>query len=70
MTLLQACDIGLACGLHTLKEAVLNIDLHATSIFSYDSLVKEMAELYKELVKYDSDALISDVFPELLSDES
>lgn len=70
MTLSQACDIGLECGLHTLKEAVLNIDLHATAIFSYDSLVKEMAELYKELAKYDEDVLIADVFPGLVCDLS
>lgn len=46
MKLSKACDIGLACGLRTLREAVVNIDLHATSIFSYDEIVKEMAELY------------------------
>lgn len=66
MKLSKDCDIGLACGLRTLREAVVNIDLHATSIFSYDEIVKEMAELYKELAKYDEDALIADVFPELV----
>ena len=48
MTLKTACAIGIDCGLTTLGEAVLNIDLHAVNIFNYNEIVKELRELYDE----------------------
>lgn len=48
MTLKTACAIGIDCGLTTLGEAVLNIDLYAVNIFNYNEIVKELRELYDE----------------------
>ena len=46
-------EFGNACGLTTLNECVLNVELHCISIFSYDSLETEMQELYKDLKKFE-----------------
>lgn len=48
MKLKDACDIGLDCGLETTGEAVMNIELHAISIFNYDQIPAEIAELRAE----------------------
>lgn len=53
MKLYDACDIGKACGLETVGEAVLNISMHAISIFAYDQLNDELNELYSEADAYD-----------------
>lgn len=65
MKLREACNIGLACGLETLGEAVMNIQIHAMNIFTYDEMVKEINELVLECTNYDSSSKILDVFPEL-----
>ena len=65
MRLREACNIGLACGLETLGEAVMNIQIHAMNIFTYDEMVKEINELVNECTNYDSNSKILDVFPEL-----
>lgn len=46
----RCCTIQIAedCGLTTLGEAVLNIDMHCMSIFSYDKINEELKELYSE----------------------
>ena len=48
MKLVDACDIGEACGLQTVGEAVINIELHAHSLFAYSEMGAELAELYAE----------------------
>lgn len=66
MKLKQACDMGLACGLDTIKEAVDNIVIHGTSLFSYDNVVAEIEELLAEAETLNcDDKLIEDIFPEL-----
>ena len=45
MTLKEACDIGYACGLETVDEAVLNVEIHAPNIFPYDDAATEIYEL-------------------------
>ena len=65
MKLKTACEIGIDCGLKTLKEAVFNIDMHAISIFSYDRIAAELNELYKEFNLEDENTSIKDKFPEL-----
>ena len=67
MKLREACNIGLACGLETLGEAVMNIQIHAMNIFTYDEMVKEINELVSECTIYDANSKILDVFPELES---
>lgn len=49
MKLKEACDIADACGLETLGEAVMNIELHSTSLFVYDEIDKEIQELESDI---------------------
>lgn len=47
--LVNALDTGIACGLQTVGEAVLNIELHSTSIFSsYDEIQSKLNQLHEE----------------------
>lgn len=45
MKLKEACGIAGACGLSTVGEAITNITFHATSLFPYDEIDKEIEEL-------------------------
>ena len=65
MKLREACNIGLDGGAETIGEAVMNIQIHAMSLFPYDEMVKEINELVLECTNYDSSSKILDVFPEL-----
>lgn len=49
MTLKEACEIAIDCGLTSTVEAYLNISLHDISLFAYDDIDAEIAELHKEL---------------------
>lgn len=35
MKLVDAIDLGKECGLETVGECILNIDMHSPSLFSY-----------------------------------
>jgi hypothetical protein len=48
----EACEIADECGLQTIGEAILNIKIHAISLFSYDELDKELKELYEDAKNY------------------
>ena len=45
MKLKKALEIGIDCGLETVGECVLNIQMHAGSLFSYPDSGKELSEL-------------------------
>lgn len=61
MTLKEACEIAIDCGLETVDEAVLNIQLHANSIFGYDEIASELSELKRAAEKYPVNTYISDI---------
>lgn len=69
MKLKTACGIALDCGLNTIGEAIMNIDIHAISVFSYSEMNKELAELYEDAKGIDLEAKIKDQFPDLEDDE-
>ena len=48
MKLLNALEIGLNCELTDVAEAILNIELHAPSLFVYSEMAKEIDEMYAE----------------------
>lgn len=48
MKLKDAIEMGLACGLQTKAEAINNVMLHSMSLFRYDDIAKEEAELIAE----------------------
>lgn len=45
MKIQKALEIGKDCGLKTVGEAILNIRIHATNIFSIYDMERELAEL-------------------------
>lgn len=49
MKLKECLDFGKNCGLKTLDECVLNIEIHATLLFPYTKINKELNELYEDL---------------------
>ena len=54
----QACKIGNMCGLHTIGEAITNIELHAAQLFTFDKIDTELKELYIDAHNYDLNAPI------------
>ena len=65
MTLKDACDIGYACGLETVDEAILNVEIHALNIFPYDNAAMEIYELTQEAKPYrDTNTKILSLYPE------
>ncbi len=52
MTLKEAIRIGKVCGLETVDEAVLNVELSAMQIFPYEDISKELRELNSEYDEY------------------
>ncbi len=48
MHLLTALDIGKECALHTVGEAIYNINLRAGQIFAYGEISIELKQLYYE----------------------
>ena len=65
MILKKACEIGYDCGLVLVRDAILNIEFHCISIFSYDEINKELIELHSEFANVDNDATILELFPDL-----
>ena len=66
MKLKDACEIAYACGLETIDEAVLFIETHTTSLFSYYDAAAELAELNMDYKLFRNQGiLILDLFPEL-----
>ena len=66
MKLRDACEIAYACGLETIDEAVLFIETHTTSLFSYYDAAAELAELNMDYKLFRNHGiLILDLFPEL-----
>ena len=51
MKLNEAIDLGKECGLETIEECLLNVELHSTSLFAYSKLNQELTELYEDLEK-------------------
>lgn len=72
MKLYDACKIAVGCGLETIGEAIMNIELHSSSIFSYEELTDELDELYKDfelICQGKDDILIKKYFSEIFDDE-
>lgn len=49
MKLKEACDIADACGLETLGEAYMNIEIHSPSLFPYAEIERELQELESDI---------------------
>lgn len=58
MKLKEACEIATECGLKTIKEAIINVTFHSSSLFTYKTMEEEIDELYKDFE--DSKLLLSD----------
>lgn len=56
MKVKEAIELGKACGLETIKECIINIEIHSPSLFAYTKINEELNELYEDLKKnYPSD---------------
>lgn len=49
MRLFTCLDIANVCGLETVGDAILNIELHAISTFNYGKIEEEISELHQEV---------------------
>lgn len=61
MKLKDALEMGYDCGLETVEEAIINIELHASNLFPYQDIAKELDELYNEVQGINNNAHIIDV---------
>lgn len=55
MKVKEACEIAEDCGLETIGEAILNIEIHSPSLFLYGEIDKELGELYEDAKNYRMD---------------
>ena len=46
MTLVEALELGMECGDDTVEEAIINVEIHSTSLFVYENINRELNELY------------------------
>ena len=51
MKLKECIELGRECGLETIEECILNVELHSASLFKIDNIAKEISELYNDLLK-------------------
>ena len=49
MLLKDCMEIGNTCGLTTIEQCYNNVDLHCTSLFTYEDINKEILELQKDI---------------------
>lgn len=68
MKLKEALELADECGLSTVGEAILNVELHAPSLFPYEKMHDELNELCQEAAVYDDNQLISDALKGLAHD--
>lgn len=52
MKIWEAISMACVCGLYTIDEAVLNIELHAIQLMPYNTVAEELKELYEEAEKF------------------
>ena len=64
MKLNEACRIGKKAGCQTVGEAILNVEIHATSMFKLSDMVEELLELAEDSESYADDVLINDILSE------
>ena len=66
MTLNECIEMGRECGLTTLGEAYDNVSIHATSLFKWEDIEKEIQELNNEIGAKYGFKEISDNIDEIL----
>lgn len=63
---LNAClDMARDCGLDTYREAIANVEVHATMLFNYNEINKEISELHMEFKACGAD--LDDYIPDACS---
>ena len=73
MTLKEVCEIGYACGLTTIQEAIFNAELHWDVFTTFNDFEEDFNKLYNECDSIDpewgkKDILIQSVFPDIHDD--
>jgi hypothetical protein len=64
MTIQEALLLGNDCGLQTVREAIINVEIHYSSLFIIDNLDKELQELYDTWEKFKSEKKLPFEVPE------
>lgn len=64
MKLKDCLEIGRDCGLETVGEAILNIELHSISLFAYSEIKNELNELYEATKDISYDTTIGEILNE------
>ena len=66
MSFKECLEIGLACGLETVGEALSNICNHAIQVFAHDEVFAELDKLYDEFEQLGipKETMIKDVLKE------
>jgi hypothetical protein len=59
----EAVELGIACGLKTVGEAVRNVSYHAPSLFAYEHINDEEDELFRSVERngLQPETLISEI---------
>ena len=73
MTLREVCEVGYACGLSTIQEAIFNAELHWDMFTTIIDIDKDFNKLYEECDQLipewrKKDILIHNVFPDIHDD--
>lgn len=55
MKLKECMELGKDCGLQSIDECYLNIEIHALSLFQYEYINKELSELQKDIFYHKPD---------------
>lgn len=64
MKIIDACMMGSDCGLTTVEEAVRNVEIHATSLFTFNMMEEELIELHEDYKNYEPEELIVNIIVE------
>lgn len=68
MKLVDALELAWLCGLETVEEAILNVELHW--VYGPGELpVQELAELYQDAAGHNLQALVVDLLPQEQRDQ-
>lgn len=61
MKLREALELADECGLSTVGEAILNVEIHSPTLFPYEKISEELNELCQEAAAYDDNQLVSEL---------
>ena len=49
MKLKKAINLGDSCGLRTIRECIVNVEIHSMNLFKYDEIENEINEIHLDI---------------------